>query len=374
MNLYLPALIIGMECATCLVHAEQKEVPNTSVRFVNSNQATANNHVQELESKAMQGDSIAQCTLAVCYGKGDGVPKNYDKAFYWATKAEQQKNPQAYPILFTCYARGLGCPQDNQKALEYLKKGAEADIAFCQANLALYLYYGGLGVSLDPRQAVELAQKVVREDDHNKTANGLLGDAYLTGNGVGKDVPKGLAYLRQGASSGSSSAQYTLSRLLRSGSHGVTKDIPQGLQWLQKSATAGNGNAQYELAVLLIYGKDGLKQDITQGIQWLQKSAELGHAEAQNNLGLLYLKGEEVERNERKAFQWIHASAMQHEALAQYNLGGLYMGGLGVEKIISRQQHGTSQVRNKATRILWSCWDNCILPGGRDLNKIVRKP
>lgn len=103
MNLYLRALIIGMECAACLVHAEQKEVPNTSVRSVHSSQTTMDNHVQELESKALQGDSTAQCALAVCYGKGDKISKDYDKAFYWATKAAQQNNPEAYSILFTCY-------------------------------------------------------------------------------------------------------------------------------------------------------------------------------------------------------------------------------------------------------------------------------
>lgn len=83
MNLYLPVLIIGMECATCLVHAEQKEVSNVPGRSVDSSQTTADNHIRELESKAIRGDSSAQCVLAVCYGKGNGVPKDYDKAFYW---------------------------------------------------------------------------------------------------------------------------------------------------------------------------------------------------------------------------------------------------------------------------------------------------
>ena len=330
MNLYIATLIIGIECSTCLIYAEQKENSNISKHSVKFEKITKDNHIQELEAKAIQGDSTAQCALAISYGKGDGVPINYDKAFYRATKAAQNNDPQSYPILFTCYSRGLGCRQDTQKALECLKKGAEAGIAFCQANLAVCLYYGGQGLPIDAKQAVELAVKASRQGDVE--AIGLLGDAYFTGNGVDKNMAKALAYLQQGASSGSSNAQYALSRLLRSGNEGVPQDVPQALQWLQKSASSGNGNAQYELGMLLMSGDGGLKKDIPQGVRWLQKSADQGHFGAQNNLGLLYHNGEGVERNEQTAFQWIKASAMQNHPLAQYNLAGLYMQGLGVVK------------------------------------------
>ena len=39
---------------------------------------------------AEQGDADAQYKLGFMYNKGEGVPQDYKKAFYWCTKAAEQ--------------------------------------------------------------------------------------------------------------------------------------------------------------------------------------------------------------------------------------------------------------------------------------------
>lgn len=82
-------LFAGFFYFSCLSSAEQPTSGPTQKTDSGEPSAYSPEQIRELEAKAIQGDSSAQCSLALCYGKGDGISKDYDKAFYWATKAAQ---------------------------------------------------------------------------------------------------------------------------------------------------------------------------------------------------------------------------------------------------------------------------------------------
>ena len=63
---------------------------------------------------------MAQNTLGLMYLTGDGVEKDFDKAFVWFDKASQQNDPQAQMALGYMYLKGKGVQRNLTKAKELL--------------------------------------------------------------------------------------------------------------------------------------------------------------------------------------------------------------------------------------------------------------
>ena len=76
----------------------------------------------ELREKAENGDKKSQCELGRCYGNGNGVSKNADKAFRWFHEAAKGEWPEALYHLGTCYNYGFGTAKDKLKAKECREK------------------------------------------------------------------------------------------------------------------------------------------------------------------------------------------------------------------------------------------------------------
>lgn len=55
--------------------------------------------MEELIKKAEEGDAEAQFQLGLAYYNGDGINKNYRKAYYWFQKAIEQGNGDAQNYL-----------------------------------------------------------------------------------------------------------------------------------------------------------------------------------------------------------------------------------------------------------------------------------
>ena len=71
------------------------------------------------DKAAEQGNIDAQNNLALCYYKGEGVAKDYQKAVQWYTKAAEQGNAKAQLHLGECYYFGRGVAEDYQKAAQW---------------------------------------------------------------------------------------------------------------------------------------------------------------------------------------------------------------------------------------------------------------
>ena len=108
----------------------------------------------EMISLAKKGDAQAQCDLGLEYEVGYDLPKDYQKAVEWYTKAAEQGHAQAQANLGDCYHYGYGVEKDDQKAVYWQTKSAEQGCVEGQENLSFY-YEWGYGVEQDYVKAHE---------------------------------------------------------------------------------------------------------------------------------------------------------------------------------------------------------------------------
>lgn len=90
----------------------------------------------------------------VQYLLGRGVPKNYERAFYYFSEAADQGDPVAQNELGYMYAAGKGTERDYGKAFIFYHQAANQGMASAQYNLGL-LYLNGLGTTKSKEKALE---------------------------------------------------------------------------------------------------------------------------------------------------------------------------------------------------------------------------
>jgi len=145
-----------------------------------------------LQTKAKQGDAIAQCRLGVAYSTGEGVPQDYKEAAKWYRLAAEQGNANAQALLGSCYSLGQGVPQDSKEAVKWYRLSAEQGLAQAQALLGV-VYSAGEGVPQDYTEAVKW---------------------YSKGRGVPQDSKEAVKWFRLAAEQGLAGAQSNLGVLL----------------------------------------------------------------------------------------------------------------------------------------------------------------
>ena len=64
--------------------------------------------------------------LGALYENGEGVEKDYDKAFEWYATAAEMGNADAMYSLGHMYEQGLGTKQDAVSAADWYRKAREA--------------------------------------------------------------------------------------------------------------------------------------------------------------------------------------------------------------------------------------------------------
>ena len=120
--------------------------------MVGQNKVNSLKELRELGETNMD----AQMILGDAFWEGDGVPKDFKKAFYYFEKAAQKNNSQALLNLGYMYRKGIACEVDLLKAERF------------------YLQADKLG---------------------DEEANGILAEVYIFGMGpVKQDLRKGLMY------------------------------------------------------------------------------------------------------------------------------------------------------------------------------------
>lgn len=149
---------------------------------------------------AEHGHIKAQHNIGTMYLKGEGVPKDYNKAEKWTRKSAEQGRAIAQYNLGWMYYYGLGMPRDYGMAAKWYRTAAEQNHAEAQTNLGIQYLWGqgvlqddtyahmwfSLAAAQGPERAVELrndsakkltpaqlakAQQLAREwmEEHGKT-------------------------------------------------------------------------------------------------------------------------------------------------------------------------------------------------------------
>lgn len=120
------------------------------------------------------------------------VDKDYEAALDYFKKVEKAKNVEGTTMLGVCMANKDYKKRNLKKAIKQLTKAAETS-----ADAKYYLsamYETGTGVNKDDKKAVELLKAAA--DEGIAYAQCKLGDRYMAGNGVEKNLTKAaLLYL-----------------------------------------------------------------------------------------------------------------------------------------------------------------------------------
>jgi uncharacterized protein len=212
--------------------------------------------------------------------------------------------------------------------------------AYFLLPLAAVAFMEGCGESVKSPPAAQEAVKLSPEQEFAALANTAeagdaeaqlsLGQMYVNGEGVSKDVVKAVEWFQKAASQGHPKAQFSLGKMYYLG-ESVPKDAVKAVEWYQKAAEQGYANAQFNLGKMYQTG-EGVQTDLAKAVEWYEKAAAQGNADAQGHLGGFYYAGYGVQKDAAKAFEWTKKAAEQGGDGVQYNLGVMYQDGHGVPK------------------------------------------
>lgn len=90
----------------------------------------------EISTKALAGDKEAQFKLGLTYRDGKGVPRDFQQAFAWFTKAANQGHAIAQFFLGVMYENGEGIPQSDDQAVYWYTKAAALGDSSAKEKLA----------------------------------------------------------------------------------------------------------------------------------------------------------------------------------------------------------------------------------------------
>jgi TPR repeat protein len=140
----------------------------------------------------------------------------------------------------------------------------------------------------------------------DKVAQNNLGKMYYNGIGVPKDYKEAVNWYRKAAQHGEANSQFKLALMYDNG-RGVPEDDKEAVKWYIKAAEQGYAVAQFNLGVMYDDG-EGVPQDYKEAVKWYTKAAEQGYAVAQYNLGWMYHKGEGVPKDLIPAYAWFNVA------------------------------------------------------------------
>ena len=146
-------------------------------------------------------------------------------------------------------------------------------------------------------------KRAVAEGDE-PDALSVLGQMYLNGDEVDKDVALAVEYLEMAADLGHPEAQTCLGKLYTFGSEDVVQDVELGVEWLEEAEEQGNADAQATLG--RHYHET---EDYEKSISYWEKAAEQGHPGAQFGLGVCYSNGFGVEQNVETSLDFLLEAA-----------------------------------------------------------------
>ena len=195
---------------------------------------------------AEQGMAEAQRAVGAMYDSGTGTNQDCHEAFTWILKAVAGGNAVAFFDLGGMYETGRGTTKDLKKAVELYLKSAELGYTLAQCAVA-YMYKTGKlpvskeeCVSINLMESVKWCRKAAEQGD--ASAQILLADSYLSGQGVNQDFSESVKWYRKAAEHGLARAQYSLGRAYENG-EGVTKNVNESMKWYRKAAEQGHHEA-----------------------------------------------------------------------------------------------------------------------------------
>ncbi len=218
-------------------------------------------------------------------------------------EAAERGHPYGWTNLALCYLKGDGVPKSPKRAFECFVKAAELGHARAKLRVACCLL-DGRGVKRDLRGGSELLHQLAHGDDD---ACYELAERRFKGIGLVKHAPYAVAWLRYGARTGFASCQVYLGAHL----HNVVRTPRarrEAVRWYRSAARSGLPHACANLFQSYRDG-EGVPQNDRRALFWLKRAVELNEdplCDEVNELAFVelakrHITGDGVFRDRRRA-------------------------------------------------------------------------
>ena len=283
-----------------------------------------------------EGNKFAQYSLANLYYYGNGVEKDLSQAFLWYQKSASQGQPYASYAAAQMYSKG-----------EYVAENKETAQRYYKAALSGFL---------------ELESK----DQADDNLFYKIGVMYKNELGTEADISKAIDYFKRSAEMNNKNGLYEYGKALIQGNH-IEADLEKGLECVEKAMKLKNSNAKRFFALEYISGEH-FSQDIEKGLFMLTECADKGDSFACFQLGQFYLKGEIVTQDLERAEKYLLLA--EDNEFTQYAFGKLY---LQEEKYDI--QKAVDYFEKSADKNMWSSYQlgRLYLFGAEELEKDKEK-
>ncbi|XP_067845672.1 protein sel-1 homolog 1-like [Heptranchias perlo] len=382
---YLNGINLPQHCEAALVHyrtaakyvadnvALNGEILTEKVRLTErAENLSSNGEIMDLDLYqyyqfiAEKGDLQSQVGLGQLHlTGGKGIEQDYEKAFYYLSKAAHGGSTNALGFLGKMYSEGNEVvPQNNETALMYFRMAAERGNPIGLTGLGLaYLY--GRGVPVEYEEALKYFKKAA--DKGWVDGQFQLGVMHYTGLGVKRDYKMAIKYFHLASQAGHALALYNLAQMYGSGTGVVRscltaaelyKNVCERGQWTERFLSAyfvykennidsaflqylflaeqGYEMAQSNTAYILEYEQSALlsKTDCYHmALIYWNRAAAQGYSYARIKLGDYYYYGYGTKADyETAAIHYRLAAEQQRSAQAMFNLAYMYEHGLGLEQ------------------------------------------
>ena len=275
--------------------------------FVVKNEEKA---IEWYSKAAEKGHKEAQYCLGKAFYDGCVVKQNYQEALKWFQNAAEQGHAESQYYLGEMYYHGYGIEKDDHKAVAQYIKAHRRGCSKALCSLKKMAEEGDL-------TAIDWCHRYnVREDAEKqyKKAEELynLGEQYRKGWKVFKDEEAAAKCFHEAAKMGHFNALNNLKKLANDGyvrarfqlgemylnGEGVEKDVAVAIEWYSKAVKKQYSMAADRLKQLAEEGhveaitalRQLAEKDKVLAIELLKRLAEHGNVEAQYNLGVFFQK------------------------------------------------------------------------------------
>ncbi len=218
---------------------------------------------------------------------------------------------------------GRRVPRDESAGAGWLTRAADGGNAFAQAWLGDAHIKGDV-VASDPARAAAWYRKAAQNGHFGAAA--VL--AKLKLDSVENDFERWLAL----AERSDPQAQRIVGEAYLNG-NGVAREMDSALYWLRSAADRKNSAAMVILGVLEVQGVE-VPTDSVSAVARFRGAATQGNADAEYNLGVCYRRGIGVERNDMEARRWYECAAEKGQPSAIRALADL-VAEVGTKDLVS---------------------------------------
>ena len=145
-----------------------------------------------------------------------------------------------------------------------------------------------------------------------------LGTAYLTGQGVARDVKQAAYWYEKAANSGDPGAQLEIGYFYQAGI-GVDRNPARAAQWFERASSSGLTGAKVNLGVAYVWGS-GVRKDPAFAAQLFRQAAKRGDGAGACYLGDMYFFGLGIPQDTSEAIHWFELGSKLHNSMAKFNL------------------------------------------------------